>query len=237
MRVSHSLAGSSFEQTSSLPPAPYATVGAPGIVRLYGELFGGAYPHPSVIRVPGASPVQTGIWYAPDIRFVLFDIIIGSDAGEADEFLSHAEVETLGAAHSLLVVPLLGRGQRQALEGLPVRFPTRIPACLGLPSLPDNMAEGLVMKPDARALATARFVVKRKIQEFDEARFDESTPWGLRGGTRPALVSTTGVAIGQWSTDRLPAQRWGPLHRSSKRKLCSMFLSTSKPHSPPHFER
>jgi Rnl2 family RNA ligase len=157
--------------------AVHRSVGARGVVRLYGELFGGGYPHPSVTPLPGASPVQTGIWYAPDIRFVLFDVVVEPGEGALDEFLSHAEVESVGAAHGLMVVPLLGRGPRGSLEQLPVRFATHVPARLGLPPLADNMAEGVVLKPDARASVATRFVIKRKIQEFDEARFDESMPW------------------------------------------------------------
>src|SRR5687767_3024442 len=42
------------------------------IVRLHGEIFGGAYPHPDVAPVRGMSAVQGGVWYAPDIRFALF---------------------------------------------------------------------------------------------------------------------------------------------------------------------
>jgi len=155
--------------------AVHRSHGDGGIVRLFGELFGGAYPHPEVTPVPGASPVQTGIWYAPGVHFALFDVVVG--AGEEEMFLSHTEVEALAEAHGLLVVPLLGRGPRQVLEQLPLRFQTRVPARLRLPPLEGNLAEGLVLKPDARALTSARFVVKRKIEEFDEARFDESQPW------------------------------------------------------------
>ncbi|GAB2905206.1 RNA ligase family protein [Streptomyces mayteni] len=43
------------------------------VVTLYGELAGGHYPHPDVPAVPGAEPVQTGVWYAPDPRWLLFD--------------------------------------------------------------------------------------------------------------------------------------------------------------------
>lgn len=143
------------------------------VVRLYGELFGGGYPHPEVAASPGTSPVQTGIWYAPDVRFVLFDVLVEAPS----MFLAHTEVEQLAAAVGLPVVPLLGRGPRAALERLPVHFPSRVPALLGLPPLADNIAEGFVLKPDARATPSARYVVKHKIPELDEGRFDESAPW------------------------------------------------------------
>jgi Rnl2 family RNA ligase len=149
----------------------------PRVVRVYGEIFGGGYPHPDVPAVAGVAPVQTGIWYAPDVRFALFDIIVERDGAAEPEFLDHADVETLGASHGLLVAPLLGRGTRAQLESLPVRFAPRVPSMLGLPPIAGNIAEGFVLKPDARASVADRYVTKWKIPEFDDARFDESAPW------------------------------------------------------------
>src|SRR5262245_4607288 len=42
----------------------------PGALRvfLYGELFGGAYPHPDVAPDPAALPIQTGCSYCPSIE-------------------------------------------------------------------------------------------------------------------------------------------------------------------------
>lgn len=146
-----------------------------GDVWLYGELFGGAYPHPDVAAFRGLDAVQTGIWYAPDIRFALFDVV------HRDTFLAHAEVEALAADHGLFVVPLLARGPRAALETLPVRFPSRVARLLGLPPLEGNVAEGFVLKPDVRAHAEERIVSKWKIPELDDTRFDESVPFALDG--------------------------------------------------------
>ncbi len=143
------------------------------VVRLYGELFGGGYPHPLVAPVPGFSPVQTGVWYAPDIRFALFDVLVEPE----DRFLAHSEVEVLARAVDLATVPVLGRGPRSQLEALPVRYPSRVAGSLGWPALADNFAEGVVLKADVTAAPAHRPVVKRKIEEFDEARFDEAAPW------------------------------------------------------------
>lgn len=142
-----------------------------GEVWLYGELFGGAYPHPDVVPLRGQSAVQTGIWYAPDVRFALFDVLVD------DTFLAHGEVEKLAAEHGLFVVPRLARGPRAELEALPVRFPSRVARLLGLPHLETNVAEGFVLKPDVRARADERVVSKWKIPELDDARFDESMPF------------------------------------------------------------
>lgn len=151
----------------------------PRIMRLYGELFGGHYPHPDVPLEAGAQAVQTGIWYSPKIRFILFDIMIERGEGEADAgvFLSHDDVEAIASANDLLSVPVLGRGSRSELERLPVRFPSRVPQTLGLPLLADNNAEGFVLKPNVRAQVENRYVIKHKIPSFDDARFDQSIRW------------------------------------------------------------
>ena len=147
------------------------------VVTIYGELFGGAYPHPSVASIPGMAPVQTGIWYAPELHYAVFDIHVSQTADVEGEFLSHSEVTTLTKGASLLMPPVLKHGQRQMLEQLPVRFATQVPAMFGLPSIENNWAEGYVLKADARSTLSSRAILKRKIPEFDEAVFDESTPW------------------------------------------------------------
>lgn len=50
-------------------------------VLIYGELFGGHYPHPPVVPVEGVAPVQTGVHYAPNVRFCAFDLAIVDRSG------------------------------------------------------------------------------------------------------------------------------------------------------------
>lgn len=144
----------------------------------YGELFGGRYPHPDVPAVAGLQAVQTGIWYAPDLRWCLFDVLVArGDEDEEGEFLAHSELESLARAHSVLMPPVLARGRRGELDAVPVRYASRVSSVLGLPALEANDAEGYVSKPDARCAPSERAVFKRKIPEFDDARFAESESW------------------------------------------------------------
>lgn len=146
-------------------------------VRVYGELYGGAYPHPDVPPAPGMSAVQTGVWYSPELRFALFDVLRQDRPNAAARFLIYRDVAAIADRAGLDVVPLLGRGPRASLDALPTRFPSRVPRRLGLPELPDNVAEGLVLRPDERLTPQRRPIVKLKIREFDERRFDESRTW------------------------------------------------------------
>jgi len=146
-------------------------------VVLYGELYGGAYPHPDVPAVPGLSPVQTGIWYAPDLRYAVFDALVASGEEDEGEFLAHREVVSLAAEIGLDSPPVLHSGPRAAALMTPVRYPTRVPGRLGLPELAGNLAEGVVCKADARGRPATRIVYKQKIAEFDELKFSESEAW------------------------------------------------------------
>lgn len=135
---------------------------------LYGELFGGAYPHPDVAPIPGLQAVQTGVWYSPQLHWALFDVRVG------DSFLAQDVVDRLAVSAGVMRVPALAKGTVAELHSLPTRFSTRVPAALGLPQLPGNVAEGLVIKPLAARKVNEPAPSKRKIAEFSEGRFDES---------------------------------------------------------------
>jgi Rnl2 family RNA ligase len=154
--------------------ALHRTLGGSGELWIYGELFGGQYPHAAVAPVPGLVPVQTGIWYAPDLRYAVFDLV-HAQVGQEPLFLAHDSVQQLIAETELLSVPVLGHGKFSALDQLPLRFPTRVPKVLGLPALERNDAEGYVIKPSAQTAVSHRPMIKKKIAEFDERRFDESS--------------------------------------------------------------
>ena len=66
----------------ALARSVHRAMGATGEVWIYGELFGGHYPHPAVTPVAGLVPVQTGIWYAPDLQFAVFDVVHASAGAE-----------------------------------------------------------------------------------------------------------------------------------------------------------
>lgn len=169
--------------------AAFKRVGSSRLV-LYGELFGGAYPHPEVPD-RGLVPVQTGVWYAPDLRWALFEARVLD--GELDDFLSWTEASALAQAAGLRMPPLLARGRKVELDKLSERFPSRVATELGLPPLgAGNLAEGLVLKPDVRMPADAYTASKRKIAEMREDRFDESQPWDPNRPVSPAK-------LGEWA--------------------------------------
>ncbi|WP_170319263.1 RNA ligase family protein [Polyangium spumosum] len=154
------------------------------LVFVYGELFGGGYPHPDVPPVPGVSPVQTGCWYAPGIEFCAFDVGLVLAGASERAYLDQDDARMDCEGAGIPFAKPLFRGRYEDALAFPIGFETTIPARLGLPSLgPSNKAEGVVLKP-ARALViprrsgAVRPVVKRKIPEFaEDERFHEAEKW------------------------------------------------------------
>lgn len=114
-------------------------------IAVYGELFGGAYPHPDVEPIPGARPVQPGIWYAPGHDFYAFDIYVFTEDGGF--FLPILEANKLFSTAGLLYAWNRFVGLLDDCLAYPHVFPTAIPGELGLPPIGDNLCEGIVIKP------------------------------------------------------------------------------------------
>jgi len=157
---------------------------------LYGELFGGSYPHPEVAGIAGLEPIQTGVYYAPDIEFCIFDLAI-SGIQLPHSYLDYDQAITLLQRAGLLYAPPLLIGSYQEVLDYPIEFPSTIPALLGLPALAqDNKAEGIVIKP-LRAIHTPkgpiRPMFKRKIAAFaEDKRFHQAQKWPLPSSLRNA---------------------------------------------------
>lgn len=148
-------------------------------ISVYGELFGGSYPHSDVPKAPGVRPVQTGIWYDSRLNFISFDILIffNDPAGiEKRRFLDYDEFENVCQACFLLYSRILFKGTFEDCLNFNYRFPSTIPHLLGLPKLDTdstNLAEGIVIKMEKsfknhKTDGFIRLAVKRKIAEFDE---------------------------------------------------------------------
>lgn len=152
------------------------SLGAPQLY-VWGELCGGGYDHPEVQPVPGLSPVQVGVGYAPDLRWLPFEALVAEHDDDPGTLLAFSELAQRSAEVSLSVPPLIGRGPRAQVASLPMPFQSRVPALLGLPPLADNVAEGLVLKPDVAAPPDRRPAYKRKLPRFDDAAMLASSRW------------------------------------------------------------
>ncbi len=139
-------------------------------VNVFGELFGGEYPHRSVARCKGRVPARTGVYYAPDYGFYAYDIGVEGrtfgegkriceqeceDAAALPHFLSVAVCNRLFESLGIFHARTLFQGSLEECLHYPNAFPTRLPDWLDLPPLRNNWCEGTVIRPLAPLLTTA----------------------------------------------------------------------------------
>lgn len=190
---------------------------------VYGELFGGEYPHPLVTPAPGARPVQTGIYYAPDIEFCAFDLGYALEGGGPRDYVDYDRALDLWRAAGVFAAEPLFRGPYTEAMAYPERFESGIARSLGLPPLPPgNLAEGVVIKPTASIWLTTpkgrvRPVVKKKIAEFaEDARY--------KGAEKPLAPRPTGVP-------RLDRLEWAMLELVTPTRVDAAISKLGRPSS------
>ncbi len=164
-------------------------------VAVYGELFGGEYPHPEVPEVSHVQAVQTGIYYSPKIEYCAFDIAVEeqgkSDLRSYEDF--NKALKIFQQVGMMAAEPLFIGKYEEALE-YNLEFDSTIPSLLGLPQLPfRNPAEGIVIKPVKSIYVETdkgrfRPILKKKIPEFaEDSRFHQATKWNYQKATVQTL--------------------------------------------------
>jgi Rnl2 family RNA ligase len=136
----------------------------PEFMIVYGEIFGGNYPHPDVPNENTVRQIQKGVWYHPDINFYVFDIWLN------DKFLDMDLVHDLCQLFDLFHAEILFRGTLGECLEYPNDFQTTIPGKLGLPEIENNICEGWVLKPVIPIIGSPgeRIILKSKNDKFKE---------------------------------------------------------------------
>jgi Rnl2 family RNA ligase len=159
---------------------------------IYGELAGGRYPHPDVPSTPGVLPIQQGVWYSPELVFIGFDVcFLRSDAEDGgahsadSQFLDFEMARAVATSAGFRFTAPLHTGDFASCLGFDVRFSSRLPTLFGLPSLPDdaNNAEGVVIRPLREPSSGGRCMLKIKIPEFSEKRYQHEGWRDARNGS------------------------------------------------------
>jgi len=143
------------------------------IVVLYGELYGGSYPHPNVSSVQGATSVQKGVWYNPDNGFYAFDLMILQETktGEGHkEIVDYNRFEILMEDMGFFYAKKLFIGTFNECLDYSNEFQTTIPDILGLPKIEGNICEGVVIKPVVPTFfgSGERVILKNKNERWAE---------------------------------------------------------------------
>lgn len=142
----------------------FKTSGAKQELIIYGELFGGNYPHRGVAQNNNVSAVQKGIYYSPNIEFMVFDIQIDG------EYLNIYMVSDLCCQHNIPFIPVIKKGTYKECLKYPNNFQSMISLDLSLPEIKDNQCEGVVIKPShPKFLGNGcRVILKNKNPKFAE---------------------------------------------------------------------
>jgi Rnl2 family RNA ligase len=148
-------------------------------VVVYGELFGGSYPHPDVDQNNEVPTIQKGVYYSPDIHFYVFDIMVNG------RLISYDEVVNVCEQLSIPYCKILFSGGFEDCLNYPNDELTRIPNELGLPVIDDNISEGVVLKPIEPTFFTcgSRVILKNKNDKFKEKQRVKKKP------TKPVELS------------------------------------------------
>lgn len=146
---------------------------------IYGELFGGKYPHSEVTKQENIQAIQTGIYYSPTIEFCAFDIAF--ETNQNKKYLDYQEAIQLFEKYQILFVKPLLIGKLNEVLAFDIRIDSTLPKELGFPSLDKNLIEGIVIKPIKEldnAIFPHRPILKIKNPKFEENQvFHQAQKW------------------------------------------------------------
>ena len=116
-------------------------------ISVFGEMFGGRYPHDDVKVSHKLSLIQKGVCYTPEHEFYGFDIYLFEDGN--NRFLPVEEVNELFEVEGFFYARTLFRGTLIECLKYPNAFESKIAEWLGLPTI----EAGLVLRYGLRALS------------------------------------------------------------------------------------
>lgn len=149
---------------------------------IYGELFGGKYPHPEVVPLKDIHAIQTGVYYTPDIEFCAFDIAIETDGSDSKYYLDYESSVAYFDEFKIFYAKPLLIGKFNEAMNFNIRINSAVPKEFNLPELNDNLIEGVVIKPFNQLDNNdfQRPIIKLKNPEFDEEeKFHEAEKWSF----------------------------------------------------------
>jgi Rnl2 family RNA ligase len=139
-------------------------------ISVFGEMFGGLYPHDGVKARQKVGLIQRGVCYTPDHEFYGFDIYIFTEEG--GRFLPVDEVNKIFETFGFFYAKTLFRGTLTECLKQPNAFQSKIAEWLGLPAIEDNICEGIVIRPVTPMYLRngSRVLIKSKNERFAERK-------------------------------------------------------------------
>jgi Rnl2 family RNA ligase len=136
-------------------------------MQVFGEIFGGFYPHDDVPPDNNVGRIQKGVYYHPSIRWRAFDIRVqGKDwAAYVNADVKFTLFEQAGVPY---MAPLFIGTLQECLD-YPCEFESTVSALYGLPPIEGNNAEGKVITPmTERRFGQTRVILKHKGEKWTE---------------------------------------------------------------------
>ena len=143
---------------------------------VYGEMFGGAYPHKDVKRIGAMSAIQKGVYYCPGHDFYGFDIFVYTP--ESNFYLDVDTANQVFAETGIFYAETLFEGTIDECLAYPNAFPSKIFKHFGLPEIADNICEGIVIRPKEPLYIPngSRIIIKSKNARFAEKKGNRHVP-------------------------------------------------------------
>ena len=139
------------------------------MLSVFGEMFGGSYPHPDVPRIR-IMIIQKGVHYCPNHEFYAFDLYVKT--AETGYFLTVDEANAFFEQGDFYYAKTLFRGSFDDCLQYPNNEQSRIPQWLGLPPIEDNICEGIIIRPvkPTYLYDGTRVMLKSKNETFAEKK-------------------------------------------------------------------
>ena len=140
-------------------------------VTVYGEVFGGSYPHDSVTKDRNAMRVQKGVFYSPSNQWLAFDVAYTIEGSERLFFLPVMFAVRACMLAGIDFVPVLhiANNLDEALA-YPNDKSSEVYCKYDLPKIEDNIMEGVVIRPyrENAWVGVHRVILKNKNSKFKE---------------------------------------------------------------------
>jgi len=133
-------------------------------IAVFGELYGGIYPHPDVPAFPNAKKVQKGVYYCPHNDFMVYDIKVD------DQFIDFIDMQMYCEQVGLRFVRAEFVGKFKECLEYKNDFLSGIYKEYDLPPIDDNICEGIVIRPNKSqfVFTNSRVMLKSKNDRFKE---------------------------------------------------------------------
>eukprot|EP01099_Mayorella_cantabrigiensis_P006425 TRINITY_DN5363_c0_g1_i1.p1 TRINITY_DN5363_c0_g1~~TRINITY_DN5363_c0_g1_i1.p1 ORF type:complete len:366 (+),score=63.68 TRINITY_DN5363_c0_g1_i1:22-1098(+) len=223
---------------------------------IYGELYGGVYPHPEVLD-KGNQPIQKGVYYSPDHNFIAFDLELSYSEHPVEKqkaqrlFVNYDLVVELLDECGIPILKPLFRGTREECLKYNIKHNSTIPALFQLPTLETNLIEGIIVKPVEPVVVTEfqhRLIAKIKNPKFEETNPKCETLWEQRRNKIKGLMEFYIQDLERYLTENRKnnlESKIGPINQENISQATELFVqdvicdftSDIESNSDPDFEK